>query len=146
IADELERTWQVEYLTASRPGDRVHVSAAATAEGNASVTTVISAEQTKPSKSALPKAAFTTKGTLVFALIVAFLVLVAVLFVLRKSGSEELRRRIQPHIDAEPVKKKKTKRDRTNALRTLFQVTENMLGRTRQWSALGKLLERGDMP
>jgi tight adherence protein B len=145
IADELERTWQIGYLTPSRPGDTVHVSAAVPAEGSAETTALISAEQARPSRSSLPKAAFTTTGLMALALVVGLLVLAAVALVLRKSSSEELRRRIAPHIDAEPVKKK-PKSPRTNALRTLFRMTENVLGRSRQWIALGKLLERGDVP
>lgn len=145
IANELQRTWQIAYLTAARPGDKVRVSATAPAEGSAQATAVISAAQTLPSRSALPRAAFTTQGMLVLAGIVGLLVLVAVALVLRKSGSEELRRRIQPHIEAEPVKKT-TKRERTSILATLFRMTERMLGSSKQWSALGRLLERGDVP
>jgi tight adherence protein B len=106
---------------------------------------LLSAAQTNPPKSALPKSAFTTRGTILLGLLVALLLLVAVSLVFRKSGAEELRRRIQPHIEVEPVKKK-VKRDRTTMLKSLFRATESVLGKTRQWSALGRLLVRGNLP
>jgi tight adherence protein B len=145
IASELKRTWRVEYLTASRPGDRVEVTATVPGQGSASETFLIAAAQAQESKSKLPKAAFTTAGTLALAGIVGLLVLLAVGLTLRKSGKEELRRRIQPHIEVEPEKKKR-KRERSSAFKTLFRLTEDILGKTKQWAALDRLLERADVP
>jgi tight adherence protein B len=145
IAEELKRTWRVEYLTASRPGEKVAVQASVGRQGIAAGTVLLSAAQTSTSKSALPKSAFSTSGTILLALIVGLLFVTAISLVFRKSGSEELRRRIQPHIEVEPVKKKE-KRDRTSVLKSLFRATESVLGRTRQWSALSRLLVRGNIP
>src|SRR5204863_3715616 len=63
----------------------------------------------------------------------------------RKSKTEEMRRRIQPHVVQEPEKVKR-KRQRSGLLRGLFDSTEKVLGESKQWSSLSRLLERGDVP
>jgi tight adherence protein B len=42
--------------------------------------------------------------------------------------------------------KARKKRDWSSFLRGLFASTENVLGKSRQWSSLARLLERGDVP
>jgi len=146
IADELSRTWQVEYLTAARPGQKLDVSASVPGQGSASAAVTLSGTSSiTASKPALPKSVFTTGGTLVVALLVGLLVMFAIRLVFRKSRTEEMRRRIQPHIGDAPKKLKK-KRDRSSLLRGLFASTEHVLGKSRQWSSLARLLERGDVP
>ncbi len=146
IADELSRTWQIEYLTASRPGQKLDVTASVSGQGSAAASVVLAGKQsTTTSKPALPKSVFTTSGTLIVALLVGLLVMVAIRLVFRKSRTEEIRRRIQPHVGLEPTKIKK-KRDRSSMLKGLFASTEHVLGKSKQWSSLGRLLERGDVP
>jgi len=146
IANELSRTWQIEYLTATRPGQKVDVGASVPGQGAASASVMLSGKETVTgSKSTLPKSVFTSTGTLVLALLVGLIVLVAIGLVFRKSRTEEFRRRIQPHIGQEQQKTKK-KRDRSSLLRNLFASTEHVLGKSRQWSSLARLLERGDVP
>jgi tight adherence protein B len=146
IADELSRTWQVEYLTAARPGQKLDVSASVPGQGSASASVVLSGSSAVTnSKPALPKSVFTTGGTLIVALLVGLLVMVAIRILFRKSRTEEMRRRIQPHIAQEKQKLKK-KRERSSLLRGLFASTEHVLGKSRQWSSLARLLERGDVP
>jgi tight adherence protein B len=147
IADELRRTWRIDYLTASRPGQQLSISVRAPGSGVASTAVTISGEpNVAPGKSTLPKSVFTTTGTLFVALAVGLLVMVAIRLVFRKSRSEEMRRRIQPHVVDEPKKVVKQKRERSSALRSLFSSTEHVLGKTTVWSWLGGLLERGDVP
>ena len=147
IADELSRTWQIEYLTAARPGDKIDVTASVKGQGVVSSSAVISGEETvKPSSGALPTSAFSGGGTLLLALVVGLLVLLAFRMLFRKSKSDEMRRRIQPHI-AQEQEKVKRKRERPGFLvRGLFLSTEHVLGKSKQWSSLARLLERGDVP
>jgi tight adherence protein B len=146
IADELSRTWQIGYLTAMRPGQKLDVSASVPGQGSASASIVLSGTSTVTgSKQTLPKSAFTSTGTIIFALFVGVLFMLAIRLVFRKSRSEEMRRRIQPHVGQEPLKARK-KRDRSSFLRGLFASTEHVLGKSRQWSSLARLLERGDVP
>jgi tight adherence protein B len=146
IADELSRTWQIGYLTAARPGQKLDVSASVPGQGSASASAVLSGTATVTgSKQTLPKSVFTSQGTIIFALLVGLLFMFAIRLVFRKSRSEEMRRRIQPHVGQEPLKARK-KRERTSFLRGLFASTEHVLGKSRQWSSLARLLERGDVP
>ena len=62
IANELARTWQIEYETAARPGDHVAISATVPGQGVARASTLISGKPTQPSKSSLPKSAYGTAG------------------------------------------------------------------------------------
>jgi tight adherence protein B len=146
IADELSRTWQIEYLTALRPGQTIRVSASVPGQGSASASAALPGTSSTPSaKTSLPKSVFTSRGTIVFALIVGLMIMMAIRLVFRKSRGEEMRRRIQPHIgeDAHKIKKK---RQRSGLLRGLFASTEHVLGKSKQWSSLARLLERGDVP
>ncbi len=147
IADELSRTWQIEYLTASRPGQQLDVSASVPGQGSVSTSVELpgSAAAGGGSKGTLPKSWFTSPGTIIFALLVGLLVMIAIRLPFRKSRTEEMRRRIQPHIGEEQRKLKK-KRERTTLLRGLFSSTEHVLGKSKQWSSLSRLLERGDVP
>jgi tight adherence protein B len=56
-----------------------------------------------------------------------------------------MRRRIQPHI-TQDQKEVKRKRERPGIVRGLFSSTEHVLGKSKQWSSLSRLLERGDVP
>ena len=146
IADELRRTWQFEYLTAARPGDKLAVSVSAPGQGTVTQSALVPGSSTvKQSKSAFPKGFYSTKGTLVIALIAGLLLMFALRVLFRKSKTEEMRRRIQPHVGQEPEKVKR-KRERPGLVRGLFASTENVLGKSRQWSSLARLLERGDVP
>jgi tight adherence protein B len=147
IADELKRTWQVEYLTASRPGDKITVTATVPGQGAAVLATDIAGvSSVNPSSGSLPKGAFSTGGVLVLAAIVGLLVMLAFRFVFKKSKTEEMRRRIQPHVGQEKEQKTKQKRERPDLVRSLFSSTEHVLGHSNLWSKLGRLLERGDVP
>jgi tight adherence protein B len=146
IADELARTWQVEYLTSARPGDKIAVTASVAGQGTASTSAaLVRQENVAASKSALPGSAFSGMGTFALAVIVGLLVLLAIRFLFRKSNSEEMRRRIQPHI-AQEQKEVKRKRERSSLLKGLFLSTEHVLGKSKQWSSLSRLLERADVP
>jgi tight adherence protein B len=146
IGQELRRTWVMEYVTAGRPGQTLGVTATAPGNGSGSQEVKLTGQSTvATSKPSLPKPVFSTGGTVLLALAVGLLLMVAARVAFRKSRSEEMRRRIQPHV-AEEKKKLKQKRDRTSFLRGLFASTEHVLGRTKPWSRLARLLERGDVP
>lgn len=146
IADELNRTWQFEYLTTARPGDKLAVRATSPGEGSATVSTVVPGTPPSASKTSLPKALYSTPATLFVGLLAGLLLMVAIRTLFRKSGSEEMRRRIQPHIGQETKEKLKPKRQRSSLLRGLFSSTENVLGKSKHWSVLSRLLERADVP
>ncbi len=148
IADELSRTWQVEYVTSARPGDKLDIRASTPAEGDASASAVVAGHTAAGSgRSSVPKSLYSTGGTLLIGLLTGLLVMLAFRALFRKSRSEEMRRRIQPHVGQEPEKaKRKRSRERPGLLRGLFSSTEHVLGKSRQWSSLARLLQRGDVP
>jgi tight adherence protein B len=146
IADELRRTWQIEYLTSARPGEKLTVAATAAGQGSATASAVVPGTETVGSKkTSVPKSLYSTPGMLVVALIVGLLVMLAFRVLFRKSKTEEMRRRIQPHVGQEPEKVKR-KRERPGLLRGLFDSTEKVMGSSKQWSSLSRLLERADVP
>ncbi len=149
IANELKRTWRIEFLTAQRPGESLNLHVASPGEGSATQQVKIagSSPVSVQQKPALPDTAFSTTGTLVLALAVGLLIMVAIRLVFRKSKADEMNRRILPHLGLDARRKQvKQKRDRAGFLRGIFTATERVLGKTSQWSALGRLLERGDVP
>jgi tight adherence protein B len=145
IADELRRTWQFEYLTAARPGEKLTVTAVAAGQGADTASTVVPGTESAGSKSSVPRSLYSTPGMLFVAVVVGLLVMLAFRVLFRKSKSQEMRRRIQPHVAQEPEKVKR-KRERPGLLRGLFNSTEKVLGESKQWSSLSRLLERGDVP
>jgi VWFA-related protein len=121
IADELSRTWQIGYLTAARPGQKLDVSASVPGQGSASASVVLSGTPVAPPQSSLPtptfsgkpvappqstppKSAFSSTRTLVIGLVGA-LALLAVLLLFLKSRTEETGRKTQPHLGQDAKRK-----------------------------------------
>ena len=48
ISAELERTWQLRYVTAARPGDRIHVRVTAPGYGSATGTAQLAGTPSSP--------------------------------------------------------------------------------------------------
>jgi tight adherence protein B len=146
IADELRRTWQIEYLTTAQPGDKLAVRVQTTERDFAAIQAVVAGTpQTSGRKSSVPKSLYSTGGTILVAALIGLLVMLAFRALFRKSRSDEMRRRIQPHIGQEK-ERVKDKRELTGVVRGLFGATEHVLGKSKQWSSLSRLLQRGDVP
>jgi tight adherence protein B len=145
IADELSRTWQIEYLTTARPGDKLALTVREPGQPVARASAVISGPTLTGSKPTIPSGAYSTGGTIVVGLLAGLLLMLAFRALFRKSKSEEMRKRIQPHIGEEEEKVKR-KREQPGVVRSLFSSTEHVLGKSKQWSSLSRLLERGDVP
>jgi tight adherence protein B len=143
LAEELRRTWQITYVTAARPGDRISVEAAnAHAESVVpGIRQVASAEGSK-----LPEPLFKI-GPAVVATAVAFLVLISALFLMRAPVGSRLRRRITPHLGEQESKRARGPvQERFATASSLLQATERAFGHLRAWHALHRLLERADVP
>ena len=143
LAEELRRTWQLSYVTAARPGDRIEIEAAGVrAESIIPGARVLSTSEA----SKLPEQFFTI-GPAAVATIVGFLGLIAALFLMRSPVGSRLRRQINPHLGEQ---ERKTSRRRTQERFTtassLLKATEKAFGHLRAWHALHRLLERADLP
>jgi tight adherence protein B len=143
LAEELRRTWQLSYLTAARPGERLKIEAAGASSIMIvpGVPTVLAVE-----KSALPTSVFAV-GPALTALLVGVCVLLALLFVLRAPKGTLLRRRIAPHIGVNDRKRTRgPAQERFATASSLLQATERAFGHLRAWHWLHRLLERADLP
>ncbi len=150
IAETLRRTWRIQYVTASRPGDRVQVKASVIGEGSATQVLAIprghGADAAPPSK-LVPKDAYGPGGPLAVAIAVATLVLFACLFFLAGIRGSWVRTRIAAHIGATKVNAKmKRKERRLELLASVFRGTERAFGNFKQWRWLGRMIERADVP
>jgi tight adherence protein B len=151
IAQELLRTWQVHYFTASRPGERLSIEAKVGADratsslklpGTAAVTA-------KAEPSGLLPTAFLHGwwGALILGLAVGLLVLAAAAFMLSVPRGSRLKARIAPHTDQKKnVAGPKTERDRLAMAAGLFRVTERTFAHQKFWRKLSTQLDRADMP
>ena len=150
IAEELKRTWRVQYVTTARPGDRVTLSAAVVGQGTAQDRVVLTRGSTgkapAPSKF-VPKGAYGPGGPLGLAVAVAFLVLLASLFFLSGIRGSWVRNRIASHLGEAGSKSKKARKERRGEmLASLFGVTEKVFGNLKHWRWIGRMLERADIP
>jgi len=149
IADTLKRTWRIEYVTASRPGDRIHVDAAVVGHGTA--TSALTVPGPAPSDAApskiVPKGAYGPGGPLGIAAVVAFLVLLACLFMLSGMRGSWVRSRISVHVGETRVTSKAARKEKRVAmLASVFKLTEKLFGQLAIWRRIAKMLERADVP
>ena len=148
IASELKRTWRVEYVTAARPGEQVHLRVAMNAEGAASTNLRIpgSSSAAGGGGSALPNPLYSPLGGLLLTMLVAFLVLTACGFLFASAKGSWVKTRLAPHIEGSRKTRKRQKGERLAALGGLFRATEQAFGHRRIWHKLQRKLERADLP
>jgi tight adherence protein B len=148
IAAELKRTWRLEYVTAARPGDKVHIRVALDPEGAAStdVTVPGSLAPAKPDSHPLPGVLYTPLGGLLVTLLVAFLVLTGVAFALVGSKGSWLKSRLAPHVEGPKRSKQREKGERLAAFSGLFKATEQAFSHRKPWKRVATLLERAGVP
>jgi tight adherence protein B len=149
IGETLKRTWRIQYVTAARPGDRIHVTASIV--GHGSVTdgfSVPGAAPTDPGPSKIvPKGAYGPGGPLGVAVAVGFLILLGCLFMLSGLRGSWVRSRIAIHVgETKLTSKKARKQQRLAVLGNVFRATEKAFGHLKQWRVIGKMLERADVP
>lgn len=150
IAQELRRTWQVSYVTASRPGESLELAAKA---GGQSGTTTFAlpgksiASDDKPS-AVLPRSflhgawgGFAVGGA------VAFLILLAAVLAFAAPRGSWLKARLSPHVgEKEQTLRRVQERDRLAMAGGLFRATERSFGHLKFWRKLQTMLERADLP
>jgi tight adherence protein B len=148
LANELKRTWRLDYITSGRPGESPKLVAQVPGLGRDSALSPIpaTAEEEKPG-GLLPAAAYGRGGSTGLALLVGLLVLFALIFLFTSAGADRVRSQVQRHLAPKPKRsKKKEKKERLQSLAGLFRITENALGETRLWLRLRRLIERADLP
>jgi tight adherence protein B len=147
IANELQRTWRVEYVTAARPGERLHLRVAMNPEGAASTDVRIPGTPSQDTGGrALPNPLYSSLGGLLLTMLVAFLVLTACGFLFSSAKGSWVKTRLAPHIEGSRKTRKRAKAQRLAALTGLFRATEQAFGHRRVWQKLQRKLERADLP
>ncbi len=146
IAGELKRTWRVEYATAARPGEQLHLRVAMNPEGAASTNVRIPGTPTQDAGGeALPSPLYSPLGGLLLTMLVAFLVLTACGFLFSSAKGSWVKTRLAPHVESRKTRKRK-KGERLAAFGGLFRATEQAFGHRRVWHRLQRKLERADLP
>jgi tight adherence protein B len=152
IAEELRRTWQLDYITAARPGDRLGL--VVEFPGGDELTAQLTAPGDAPSAAAkpsplLPDFFYTSDwGLPVLAGVVGLLALIAAAFALASPKGTWLRGRLDPHVAATRTKALKREREgkRFSMFSGLFKATESVFGHLKQWKKIDTLLQRADVP
>ncbi len=147
IASELKRTWRVEYVTAARPGDKLHLRVLLNPEGAASTdVTIPGSSAPGPAGDALPSPLYSSIGGLLLTMLVAFLVLTACGFLFATAKGSWVKTRLAPHVEGSRKARKREKGQRLAAFAGLFRATEDAFGHRRVWRHLQRKLERADLP
>jgi tight adherence protein B len=151
IAQELKRTWRIEYLTAARSGEKLVLAAKVPGAGSGTATFTVPAEvappATKGPSGLLPHHFYESfLGTQLMGVLVGFLVLLSGAFLLTSVRGSRLKRRLAPHLGEIKGSKRKVERERLQAAAGLFRATEKTFGHWRHWIALDRMLERADVP
>jgi tight adherence protein B len=148
ITAELKRTWHLEYVTAGRPGDRLHLRVSLEPEGAASTDLTVPGDfQTQSPGGSLPAPFYSPLGGLLLTLLVAFLVLAACGFLLASSKGSWVKARLAPHVESgKRTSRRKEKGERLAALAGLFRATEQAFAHRGLWKRLQQKLERADVP
>ncbi|HSB37679.1 MAG TPA: VWA domain-containing protein [Gaiellaceae bacterium] len=148
IAGELRRTWRVEYATAARPGEKLHLRVALNPEGAASTDFTVPGDVQVPDTggSQLPSPLYSPLGGLLLTMLVAFLVLTACGFLFASAKGSWVKSRLAPHVEGTRKQRKRQKGERLAALAGLFRATEQAFGHRRVWMKLQRKLERADLP
>jgi tight adherence protein B len=148
LASELKRSWRIEYVTAARPGERIHLRVALNPEGAVSTDLTIpgDADVAAGSGGNLPSPLYTPLGGLLLTMLVAFLVLAACGFLFASAKGSWVKSRLAPHVEGTRTSRKREKGERLAALAGLFRATEQAFGHQALWQKLQRKLERADLP
>jgi tight adherence protein B len=149
LAVELDRTWQLSYATAARPGAKLRLLARVAHAGTARTTVdVAGAGTTEAAPTGLiPSAGYTTLGTLAVGGVVGVLILLSSCFWFASRRGSKLRSRIEPHLGGvvrDP--KVRHRRDRAAARQRVADGVEGALGNFKQFKSVQVMIERADLP
>jgi tight adherence protein B len=141
LAQELRRTWQVSYVTAARPGDRIEL-----ASGGGTAVSRAPGRAAAEQGSRIPEPLFRA-GPVFVATFVGFCTLIGLVFLLRAPIGSQLKRRLEPHTgEGEAKRARGPVQERFATASSLMRLTESAFGQLKVWHRLHRLLERADLP
>jgi tight adherence protein B len=154
IAEQLRRTWRITYLSAARPGDTVDLKT--TFAGFGSHETEV--KMPGDASSALVRPGAGSKlipgfvyennlGTMLLALLMGSITIIAVGLIMATPGGTRLRRRIEPHtLETRKRRARMGPRERFAAASGMLSATEKSLSHLGFWKKLHREIERADLP
>jgi tight adherence protein B len=150
IADELARTWQVEYVTAARSGDQIELQARLHGENSPTVASRLPGSTpltSKPEPSPLLTPFLDHPlGPVALGGAVAVLLLLAAAFAFAGKKGAWLSRRLEPHVGESHDVKVAGAGERLALAAGLFRATERTFGHMKPWRHVASLLARADLP
>jgi tight adherence protein B len=151
LQNELARTWQVTYDTASRPGDHLSLRAIVPGAGSAVKSLTIpgasEASGTDSPSSLIPGAAYDGAGTIAVSLLAGLLVLLACGFWFASRQGSWVKARLEPHLGVVREAGKNRRRQSRKATRTqLVDGIEGAFANVKQFRAVQSMIERADLP
>ncbi|HXK13213.1 MAG TPA: type II secretion system F family protein, partial [Gaiellaceae bacterium] len=149
LGSELDRTWQLSYVTAARPGMALDLAATVPGAGTAHATTqILGAEPAGIAPTTLiPSIGYSSAGTLAVAVVVGLLVLLSCCFWFASRRGGKLRARIEPHLGlVDRGAKVRRQNGRAAARVHVANGVEHVLGSLRQFQNVQLTLERADLP
>jgi tight adherence protein B len=152
LAEELGRTWRIEYATRARPGEQLSLEV--TAPGEPPVIKSVKMPGIAPTVEApkrsplLPEVFYKSAwGGQLLALAVGLIILLACAFALASPKGTWLRGRLKPHVAAAERDRKRTSdTERLAFASPVFQATEHAFGGFSLWKRLELTLKRADIP
>ncbi len=150
VAEELRRTWLLEYVTAARPGERLSLEASIAGDSAKTSLTapgeriVLGPENPSP---LLPEIFYKSEwGAQLLSLAVGLLVLLACAFVFAAPRGSWLRGRLEPHVASGTRDiRRETQGGRLVFGAALFRATEHAFGNLRPWKKIDRMLMRADL-
>jgi tight adherence protein B len=149
LASELDRTWQLSYVTASRPGMTLDLAASVRGSATAHSTVVMAGGDSAviAPTALIPSFGYTFAGTILVGLVVGGLVLLSCGFWFASRRGNQLRARINPHLGTvDRSAKVQRGGGRTAARAQVADGLERMLGNLRHFKRVQLTLERADLP
>jgi tight adherence protein B len=153
IGNALAHTWQVRYVTAARPGERVSLAVGAAGQGTTRRQVELRVSgfdgvAAAPTPAVLPRGVWRSDAApAVLAAAVGALVLLALWFFAAARGGSWLQSRITPHLGTPQAAVRGKRRRQTGSLRKrIVAATESAFANVKQFRALQRLLTRADLP
>ncbi len=151
LENELERTWQASYDTASRPGETLRLSAFVHGVGTATKTVRLPGSRADTSDAAesglIPNTGYSSAGTVAISIVAGLLVLLAARFWFAASEGAWVKARLEPHLGLARDAGANRRRQSRTALRTqLVDGIERAFANLKQFRAVQSMIQRADLP
>lgn len=147
IADELDRTWTLSYVTAARPGQSIEVGVGTNAASAAhtALEVALPGSSSPTGTTWMPHILLTSLGTLLVSLLAGIALFLIVLRLQALPRSERIKRRVWEHTEERRRPRRAPLRRRTPTTQALLTNLDTRLRNLPQWTRLSRLVERSGL-